>query len=63
MNGAYVDGRDNEKNEYYNTNVGLESYIMELGYISNIEDTKDIKDNMDKYVSAIKEAIIENICK
>ena len=26
-------------------------------------DTKDIKDNMDKYVSAIKEAIIENICK
>lgn len=64
MTGAYTDGRDSKnENKYYNTNVGIESYILELGYITNENDTKDIVDNMDAYIDAIKKAIIDNICE
>jgi len=63
MTGAYTDGREPDYNSYYNTNVGLESYILELGYITNPNDTTDISNNMDSYINAIGEAIINNICE
>ena len=63
MTGAYTDGREPDKNLHVNTNVGLESYIMEVGYITNPNDTNDIKTNMDKYIDAIGNAIIDNICE
>ena len=63
MTGAYTDGREKDKNLHVNTNVGLESYILELGYITNPNDTNDIKANMDKYIEAIGKAIIDNICE
>ena len=63
MTGAYTDGREPDKNLHVNTNVGLESYIMEIGYITNPNDTNDISNNMDNYIDAIAEAIINNICE
>lgn len=63
ITGAYVDGREEELNTHYNTNVGIESYILELGYITNPNDTKDIKNNMDLYINAIAKSIIDNICE
>jgi len=63
MNGAYTDGREEDYNLHYNTNVGIESYIMELGYITNPTDTSDISTNMDSYINAIAEAILNNIWK
>jgi len=63
MTGAYIDGRSENKNLHYNTNVGLESYIFELGYITNPKDTNDIKNNMDDYIDAIGSAIVNNICE
>jgi len=61
MTGAYTDGREDDYNMHYNTNVGIESYIMEIGYITNSNDTNDISNNMDSYINAIAEAIINNI--
>lgn len=63
MTGAYTDGREPDYNAHYNTNVGLESYIMEIGYITNPKDTTDITNNMDKYIDAISKAIVDNICE
>lgn len=61
MTGAYTDGREEDYNSHYNTNVGIESYIMEIGYITNPNDTADISNNMDIYINTIAEAIINNI--
>lgn len=63
ITGAYTDGREDDYNKHYDTNVGLESYILELGYITNPKDTQDIKNNMDNYITAISKAILENICE
>lgn len=64
ITGAYTDGRDEKNsNSHYKTNVGIESYILELGYITNLNDTKDIIDNMDTYITAIAKAITDNICE
>lgn len=61
INEAFVDGRSGDTNAYYNTNVGIESYILELGYITNPNDSNDIKNNMDKYIESIANAIIDNL--
>ena len=56
MTGAYVDTRNEPKikgNPYYNSNVGSEAYLCELGYLTNATDLENIKTNLDKYVSAI----------
>lgn len=58
--GAYVDGRnkDYSKNEYYDSNHGIECYQIELGYIkTNLDIIKNEKQN---YISAITEAICNN---
>lgn len=61
MTGAYTDGREKDHNLHHNTNVGIESYIIELGYITNPNDTSDISNNMGSYINAIAEAILNNI--
>lgn len=61
MNEAYTDGREPDYNAYFNTNVGLESYILEMGYITNPNDTNDLTNNMDAYINSIAEAIVDNI--
>lgn len=58
--GAYVDGRnkDYNKNEYYNSNHGIECYQLELGYIKT--DLEVIKNEKQNYISAITETICNN---
>lgn len=58
--GAYVDGRntDYSKNEYYNSNQGIECYQLELGYIKN--DLNDILNDEERLVEAITETISNN---
>ena len=65
MTGAYVDNRNEEQtgNDYYNSNIGSESYLLELSYLSNPSDLNIIKQEEDKYVLAISNAIIANIDK
>lgn len=56
MTGAYVDDRNKEKvpgNPYFDSNIGSEAYLFELGYLSNVSDVNNIKNNMDKYTDAI----------
>ena len=59
ITGAYVDNRNNEilGNPYTKSNVGVEAYLLELGYLSNEEDLNNIKDNMDNYVEGIADSI------
>lgn len=64
LTGAYTDGRDGyQKNPYVNSNVGTESYILEVGYISNWNDLANISSKREEYTEAVKEAIIKNIYK
>lgn len=64
MTGAYTDGRDGKlKNPYVLSNVGVESYIMEIGYITSQKDVENIDNNKAKYIEAVKEAILNNIYK
>jgi len=59
---AFVDGRkDNIKNEYYNSNIAPESYLLELGYINNKNDLNIILKEKDKYTSTIANTIDEHI--
>ena len=44
-------------NKYYNSNVGLESYLVELGYMSVSEDLYNVLNNSDSYMEAIAESI------
>ena len=59
--GAYVDGTNESYgvNEYRNSNVGLEGYLIELGYINSNEDLENILDNQDSYMDAICTSIDE----
>ena len=54
---AYVDGRNTaySKNEYYDSNQGIECYQLELGYIKT--DLEVIQNEMENYTKAIAEAI------
>ena len=59
ITGAYVDDR-NEKiigNPYVKTNVGVESYLLELGYLTNKNDLNNIVNNTDKYILGIVNSI------
>ena len=57
---AYVDGRNDKYglNPYYNSNQTAESYLIELGYMSYIDDLKKLIDNK-IYSQKISEAIKE----
>lgn len=60
VTGAYVDSRnpDFTGNPNYDTNTGTESYILELGYITNKSDLNNIINNQDKYIKAISDTIL-----
>ena len=63
MTGAYMDGRNKAypRNDYYNSNMGIESYLLELGYINCKTDLNNLLNNQDGYVSGIVKAITENL--
>ncbi len=48
--GAYIDGRNKEygKNNYYNSNIGIEAYLLELGYINNDKDREHVLNNQER---------------
>lgn len=60
---AYVDGRNKEygKNIYYNSSIGNESYLIELGYINSDTDLNNLLNNKDGYLKGISESIISLI--
>ena len=61
MTGAYVDNRNEPKiigNPYYNSNVGSEAYLLELAYLTNIDDINNVDNNMDKYCEAIAKTFL-----
>ena len=60
VTGAYVDSRNPgfTGNPNYDTNTGTESYILELGYITNKSDLNNIINNQDKYIKAISDTIL-----
>lgn len=57
---AYVDGRNTSysANRYVSSNQGIECYQIEMGYIK--KDLDIIKTQMEQYVTAISEAVMEN---
>lgn len=61
--GAYIDGRDKnyDINPYYNLNIGVETYLLELGYINNKEEVNCIIENIDKYTDIISECVIKHL--
>ena len=56
---AFVDGRNTSyaANEYYDSNIGIEGYIIDLGYINVQKDLKNILNNKDSYMQAICNSI------
>lgn len=63
--GAYIDGRNTKygTNLYCKSNIGVEGYILELGYIINDEDLNNILTKRDLYTDGICKAIEENLLK
>ena len=59
ITGAYVDNRNSEiiYNPYTNSNVGTETYLLELGYLSNQSDLNNMINNQDKFVNSIATSI------
>ena len=59
ITGAYVDNRNEEikANPYVKSNVGSETYLLELGYISNNNDLDNLLNNTDKYAEGIVKSI------
>lgn len=56
---AFVDGRNPNygTNEHYNSNVGIEGYLIELGYMKVQNDLQNILSNYDKYMEGISQSI------
>jgi hypothetical protein len=64
MTGAYVDDRNPDtvgSNPYWNSNIGVESYLLELGYLTNSDDLTKLKNNQEDYASAIAETLIAEL--
>ena len=61
VTGAYVDDRNSPKvpgNPYYDSNIGVEAYLLELAYLTNSNDLNNIINNMDKYTDSICDSIV-----
>ncbi|MFA5459206.1 MAG: N-acetylmuramoyl-L-alanine amidase [Bacilli bacterium] len=58
---AYVDGRNKryKPNNYYNSNIGVEAYLIELGFMVNYYDLHNLIHNKRSYAIGIKEGIIK----
>ena len=65
MTGAYVDDRNEEQkgNDYYNSNIGAEAYLLEMCYLSNSKDMEILDQEKDKYISAISDTINDILLK
>ena len=62
MTGAYVDGREgNDGNSYRNSNVGLEAYIYEVGYVNKEDDYNKVMASKEKYMEALAKSIHEEL--
>jgi N-acetylmuramoyl-L-alanine amidase len=64
ITGAYVDDSNPDKvgvNPYYKTNLGVESYVLTLGYLTNKDDIEAITTNKEKYAEAISNSIIQEL--
>ena len=64
LTGAYVDDSNPDKvgvNLYYNSNIGNESYLLELGYLSNSGDLNILLDSEDDLSKAIGDSIIKEL--
>lgn len=64
MTGAYVDDSNPSEvgvNPYYDSNIGSESYLLELGYCTNSSDLDIIMNNESEYASGIALALSEYI--
>lgn len=57
---AYVDGRNKEykANLYYNSSIGNESYLLELGYINSDIDLNNLLNNKEGYLNGIVQSIL-----
>lgn len=57
---AYVDGRNKEykANLYYNSSIGNESYLLELGYINSDTDLNNLLNNKEGYLNGIVKSIL-----
>ena len=60
---AYIDGRNSKfgKNNYYNSNIGIESYLLEIGYITIDKDLKIIINQQDEYIKALTKSIATQV--
>lgn len=56
---AYIDGRNKNYgiNNYYNSNIGVEGYLLELGFMNCKKDLNNILNNKKAYVEAISISI------
>ena len=54
-----MDGRNTSygKNNYYNSNVGAETYLINLGYSKIEEDMNNLRANYLNYIEAIANTI------
>ncbi len=61
ITGAFADGRNPSygANKYMNNNKGVETYVLELGYLSVESDLINILNNKNKYASSITKSIKE----
>lgn len=59
ITGAFADGRNTSygENEFINSNKGIETYILELGYISEDADLENILENKNGYINGIVSTI------
>lgn len=57
---AFVDGRNKDygTNKYYNSNTGLESYVVNLGYAKVSSDWNNFINNYEKYSDSISESVL-----
>lgn len=64
MTGAYVDNSNPDKvgvNPYYDSNMGNESYLLEVGYMSNEGDLDILFKSKDEIAKAISDSILEEV--
>lgn len=58
---AFVDGRNTAygKNNYFNSNIGIESYFINLGVMKNEKDLNNVVSNYKSYMEGIVKSIID----
>lgn len=64
MTGAYVDDSNPKEvgvNPYYNSNIGNETYLLEIGYLSNSSDLNILLESKNTLADAISDAIIAEL--